>query len=96
MNALELKKLAEKTDQDVSFSVLDLPIEKQKRIAKLEGFGENLQAWREHTKKQFKETQEFLADVEYIHFDTIEEAKAAGYTVPRWHNETINARLVKD
>lgn len=93
MNALEIKKLAQKTGQDISVSVLDLPLDKQQALAKREGF-DDVKVWQEHTRQQLQENKQFSDETEIVRFDTVEEAQKAGYTVPRWHNESINARPI--
>lgn len=93
MNALEIKKLAQKTGQDISVSVLDLPLDKQQALAKREGF-DDVKVWQEHARQQLQENKQFSDETEIVRFDTIEEAQKAGYTIPRWHNESINARPI--
>ena len=44
-------------------SVLDLPIERQKELAKLEGYSD-LRAWQEDTRKQFEESERNLKEIE--------------------------------
>ena len=44
-------------------SVLDLPIEKQKELAQLEGYSD-LRTWQEDTRKQFEESERNLKEIE--------------------------------
>lgn len=44
-------------------SVLDLPIERQKELAELEGYSD-LRSWQEDTLKQFKESERNLKEIE--------------------------------
>ena len=44
-------------------SVLDLPIEKQKELAELEGYSD-LRTWQEDTRKQFEESERNLKEIE--------------------------------
>lgn len=44
-------------------SVLDLPLKRQKEIAKMFGY-ESVEKWREDTKKQFEEDEKDLAEME--------------------------------
>lgn len=44
-------------------SVLDLPIERQKELAELEGYSD-LRTWQEDTRKQFEESERNLKEIE--------------------------------
>lgn len=96
MNELDIKKMADEAGVDIEGHILGLPIERQKQIAKRDGYGDNFERFVKETLKRAKESQEFSDSVEFVNFDTVEAAEAAGYTVPRWHNETINARLLDE
>lgn len=93
MNALDIKKLAEAENLDIEGHILGLPIERQQVIAKQLGY-EDFEFYVKAMIADYKETQQFSDETEIVHFDTVEEAQKAGYTVPRWHNESINARPI--
>lgn len=70
-----------------SNSVLDLPIERQKELAAREGL--SLDEWIAATKKNFKETDEHLAKLKVITFESREEAEEAGYNFDKWKEPLV-------
>lgn len=70
-----------------SHSVLDLPIERQEEFAKQEGL--SLDKWIAETKKRFTATDEHLAKLEFITFESQEEAEKAGYNLDKWRQPIV-------
>lgn len=68
-------------------TVLDLPLEKQKALAEREGM--TLEAWVEHTKRIFKEMDEFEKNLTEITFKNQEEAEKAGYNLDKWRQPIV-------
>lgn len=52
-------------------SVLDLPLERQKEIAAITGFGEDIEAWRADVKKSHDEMQDHVNNLETVSYDDL-------------------------
>lgn len=86
--ALDIKKLSKQLGR--SATVLDFPLDKQKEIAKSEGYGDDFEAWKTATERSLQKMKETSKNLEIVYFETKEEAERAGYTIPRWDDEPIN------
>lgn len=97
MNALEVMKLGKKLGKDVRMTMLDLPIERQQQLAERDGYGDNLTAWQELQAQKIKKSDEWSKQNPIRTFNSIEEAEAAGFVVPRWQKsgETLVATFHK-
>lgn len=97
MNALEVMKLGKKLGKNVRMTVLDLPIERQKKIAKRDGYGDDFERFVSDMIADEIETEAFLKNRPVHTFNSIEEAEAAGFVVPRWQKsgETLVATFHK-
>ncbi|MCU4397373.1 hypothetical protein [Acinetobacter junii] len=59
-------------------SVLDLPLERQKEIAKRDGYGDDLEAWRTDVQRNHDEAQAHLASLRMVNYnDLTPEQKVA-------------------
>lgn len=93
MNELDIKKLADEASVDIRGHILSLPVERQKEIAKTLGYGNDFERY--VTEKINELIEKKNNPDEPVFFATKEEAERAGYTIPRWYDEPIIARLVK-
>ena len=66
-------------------SVLDLPLERQKELAAICGFGDDVEAWQEDTRKSLAETQEFLASLETVRYEDLTPEEQAAHD--RWQRK---------
>lgn len=96
MNALEVMKLGKKLGKDVRFTTLDLPTERQRQLAKQDGY-EDLVAWQVVETARIKRREEWMEQNPIHVFDSIEEAEAAGFVVPKWQKdgESLHANFHK-
>lgn len=68
-------------------TVLDLPLEKQKALAKEEGM--TFDAWVEHTKRVLKDSEDHLSRLKTVTFSNQEEAEKAGYNLDKWQQPIV-------
>lgn len=93
MNALEVMQLGKELAKDVHFTVLDLPLVRQRQLAKQSGFGDDLLAWQTAQAQRIEKSKEWSEQNPVHIFDTPQDAESAGFVVPKWQksSETINA-----
>lgn len=74
-------------------SVLDLPLERQKEIAKRDGYGDDLKAWRKDVQRNHDEAQAHLASLRMLDYnDLTPEQKRAQ---DRWQRKVESGNPVQ-
>ncbi|MFW2034149.1 hypothetical protein [Acinetobacter junii] len=74
-------------------SVLDLPLERQKEIAKRDGYGDDLKAWRTDVQRNHDEAQAHLASLRMVDYnDLTPEQKVAQ---DRWQRKVESGNPVQ-
>lgn len=74
-------------------SVLDLPLERQKEIAKRDGYGDDLEAWRTDVQRNHDEAQAHLASLRMVDYnDLTPEQKRAQ---DRWQRKVESGNPVQ-
>lgn len=74
-------------------SVLDLPLERQKEIAKRDGYGDDLEAWRTDVQRNHDEAQAHLASLRMVDYkDLTPEQKVAQ---DRWQRKVESGNPVQ-
>lgn len=93
----DIQKRADELGLDISGHILGLPIERQKKIAKRDGYGDDFERFVDDMFAKKIRTHEFLKNRPVHTFDSIEEAEAAGFVVPSWQKsgETLVATFHK-
>lgn len=81
MNALQIRQMALESNADFGMNILDLPLEKQKELAKQQNL-----TW-EQWAKDTKETSSAKSTI--IKVKSKEEADKLGYELPLWHGEPL-------
>lgn len=93
----DIQRLADEAGIDITGHILGLPIERQKKIAKRDGYGDDFERFIRDMIADEIETEAFLKNRPVHIFDSIEEAEAAGFVVPSWQKsgETLVATFHK-
>lgn len=74
-------------------SVLDLPLERQKEIAKRDGYGDDLEGWRTDVQRNHDEAQAHLASLRMVDYnDLTPEQKRAQ---DRWQRKVESGNPVQ-
>jgi hypothetical protein len=74
-------------------SVLDLPLERQKEIAKRDGYGDDREAWRTDVQRNHDEAQAHLASLRMVDYnDLTPEQKVAQ---DRWQRKVESGNPVQ-
>ncbi|ENW78656.1 hypothetical protein F909_03618 [Acinetobacter sp. ANC 3929] len=74
-------------------SILDLPLERQKVIAEQDGFGNDVDSWREHIKTKLAAGRDRVNLLEAVSFNDLSKSEQSDYR--RWGNKVNSGNAAK-
>ncbi len=74
-------------------SVLDLPLERQKEIAKRDGYGDDLEAWRTDVQRNHDEAQAHLASLRMVDYNDLNSEQKRAQD--RWQRKVESGNPVQ-
>lgn len=73
--------------------ILSLPLEKQREIAKEDGYGDDLEAWQSEMKKSHDEAQAHIASLKSVHYEDLNSEQKRAQD--RWQRKVESGNPVQ-
>ncbi|KKW79038.1 hypothetical protein AAV96_09055 [Acinetobacter sp. AG1] len=73
--------------------ILTLPLEKQRKIAKEDGYGDDLEAWQSEMQKSHDEAQAHIASLKTVSYDSLTPEQKL--TQDRWQRKVDSGNPVQ-